>query len=103
MGETWRVAPLLPPVKFGFSSAPLLPQLVAVTTTIDLPAIQPLFFSAPAWFGQGPRDPLARLWSMFRELVITAAVAGAALTVAPSATADPPTPETCPEWRTGST
>ncbi|MCB0933306.1 MAG: hypothetical protein KDB71_15580 [Mycobacterium sp.] len=33
------LAPLLPPVKFGFSSAPPLPQLVAVTTTIDLPAI----------------------------------------------------------------
>ena len=32
------VAPLLPPVGFGFSSAPPGPQIVAVTTTIDLPA-----------------------------------------------------------------
>lgn len=32
------VAPLLPPVGFGFSSAPPTPQIVAVTTTIDLPA-----------------------------------------------------------------
>ncbi len=32
------LAPLLPPVEFGFSSAPPLPQIVAVTTTIDLPA-----------------------------------------------------------------
>ncbi len=32
------VAPLLPPVGFGFSSAPPAPQIVAVTTTIDLPA-----------------------------------------------------------------
>ena len=32
------LAPLLPPVRFGFSSAPPVPQLVAVTTTIDLPA-----------------------------------------------------------------
>lgn len=31
------LAPLLPPVSFGFSSAPTLPQIVAVTTTIDLP------------------------------------------------------------------
>jgi len=29
------VAPLLPPVGFGFSSAPPTPQIVAVTTTID--------------------------------------------------------------------
>ncbi|MGY4709384.1 hypothetical protein ACXDF8_07495 [Mycolicibacterium sp. CBM1] len=32
------VAPLLPPVGFGFSSAPPQPQIVAVTTIIDLPA-----------------------------------------------------------------
>jgi hypothetical protein len=32
------LAPLEPPVRFGFSSAPPLPQLVSVTTTIDLPA-----------------------------------------------------------------
>lgn len=32
------VAPLLPPVGFGFSSAPPAPQIVAVTTTIDMPA-----------------------------------------------------------------
>lgn len=31
------VAPLLPPVGFGFSSAPPTPQIVEVTTTIDLP------------------------------------------------------------------
>lgn len=31
------VAPLLPPVAFGFSSAPPTPQIVEVTTTIDLP------------------------------------------------------------------
>ncbi|HTY26830.1 MAG TPA: hypothetical protein VMD51_01620 [Mycobacterium sp.] len=31
------VAPLLPAVGFGFSSAPPDPQIVAVTTTIDLP------------------------------------------------------------------
>jgi hypothetical protein len=31
------VAALDPPVRFGFSSAPTTPQLVAVTTTIDLP------------------------------------------------------------------
>lgn len=31
------VAPLLPPVGFGFSSAPPAPQIVTVTTTIDLP------------------------------------------------------------------
>lgn len=30
------VAPLLPPVGFGFSSAPPTPQIVAVTTTIDI-------------------------------------------------------------------
>ncbi len=30
------VAPLAPPVGFGFSSAPPTPQIVAVTTTIDL-------------------------------------------------------------------
>jgi hypothetical protein len=30
------IAPLLPPVGFGFSSAPPTPQIVAVTTTIDL-------------------------------------------------------------------
>ena len=35
------LAPLLPPVDFGFSSAPPLPQIVAVTTTIDLPASAP--------------------------------------------------------------
>jgi hypothetical protein len=29
------LAPLLPPVRFGFSSAPPTPQLVDVTTTID--------------------------------------------------------------------
>ncbi len=40
---TWRgtdlgtLAPLIPPVRFGFSSAPPRPQLVAVTTTIRLP------------------------------------------------------------------
>lgn len=32
------VAPLLPPVGFGFSSAPPTPQIVSVTTTIDMPA-----------------------------------------------------------------
>jgi hypothetical protein len=32
------LAPLDPPVRFGFSSAPSTPQLVSVTTTIDLPA-----------------------------------------------------------------
>ena len=31
------VAPLLPPVGFGFSSAPPTPQIVSVTTTIDMP------------------------------------------------------------------
>jgi hypothetical protein len=31
------VAPLLPPVGFGFSSAPPTPQIVAVSTTIDTP------------------------------------------------------------------
>ena len=33
-----RVAPLLPPVGSGFSSAPPTPQIVSVTTTIDIPA-----------------------------------------------------------------
>ncbi|MCB1264566.1 MAG: hypothetical protein KDB56_08235 [Mycobacterium sp.] len=32
-----EIAPLHPPVGFGFSSAPPTPQIVAVTTTIDLP------------------------------------------------------------------
>lgn len=32
------LAPLDPPVGFGFSSAPKTPQMVSVTTTIDLPA-----------------------------------------------------------------
>ena len=32
------LAPLDPPVRFGFSSAPAAPQMVSVTTTIDLPA-----------------------------------------------------------------
>ncbi|WP_235568594.1 hypothetical protein [Mycobacterium sp. Root135] len=32
------LAPLDPPVRFGFSSAPKTPQMVSVTTTIDLPA-----------------------------------------------------------------
>jgi hypothetical protein len=31
------LAPLDPPVRFGFSSAPATPQMVSVTTTIDLP------------------------------------------------------------------
>ena len=31
------VAPLSPAVGFGFSSAPPTPQIVAVTTTIDMP------------------------------------------------------------------
>lgn len=31
------IADLHPPVRFGFSSAPATPQLVSVTTTIDLP------------------------------------------------------------------
>jgi hypothetical protein len=31
------LAPLDPPVRFGFSSAPSTPQMVSVTTTIDLP------------------------------------------------------------------
>lgn len=31
------LAPLDPPVEFGFSSAPLTPQIVSVTTTIDMP------------------------------------------------------------------
>jgi hypothetical protein len=31
------LAPLDPPVRFGFSSAPRTPQMVSVTTTIDLP------------------------------------------------------------------
>lgn len=33
------VAPLSPAVGFGFSSAPPTPQIVAVTTTIDMPTI----------------------------------------------------------------
>jgi hypothetical protein len=32
------IAPLDPPVRFGFSSAPTDPQMVSVTTTIDVPA-----------------------------------------------------------------
>ena len=32
------LAPLDPPVRFGFSSAPKTPQMVSVTTTVDLPA-----------------------------------------------------------------
>jgi hypothetical protein len=32
-----ELAPMEPPVRFGFSSAPPLPQVVSVTTTIDLP------------------------------------------------------------------
>ena len=32
------LAPLDPPVRFGFSSAPRTPQMVSVTTTIDLPS-----------------------------------------------------------------
>ncbi|MDT5069408.1 MAG: hypothetical protein QOK02_5563 [Mycobacterium sp.] len=37
-GEDLRgLAPLDPPVRFGFSSAPTTPQMVSVTTTIDLP------------------------------------------------------------------
>ena len=36
-----EVAPLLPPVGFGFSSAPPAPQIVSVTTTIDMPASAP--------------------------------------------------------------
>jgi hypothetical protein len=32
------LAPLDPPVRFGFSSAPSRPQMVSVTTTIDVPA-----------------------------------------------------------------
>jgi hypothetical protein len=35
------LTPLDPPVRFGFSSAPSTPQLVSVTTTIDLPAPVP--------------------------------------------------------------
>lgn len=31
------VAPLDPPVRFGFSSAPATPQLVSVTTTVEVP------------------------------------------------------------------
>jgi hypothetical protein len=31
------LADVYPPVRFGFSSAPAVPQLVSVTTTIDLP------------------------------------------------------------------
>lgn len=33
-----RLTPLHPPVRFGFSSAPATPQMVSVTTTIDMPA-----------------------------------------------------------------
>ncbi|CAN5565473.1 hypothetical protein BH09ACT7_BH09ACT7_41640 [soil metagenome] len=33
------LAELRPPVRFGFSSAPAVPALVSVTTTIDLPAV----------------------------------------------------------------
>jgi hypothetical protein len=33
-----RLAPLDPPVRFGFSSAPATPQLASVTTTIDVPS-----------------------------------------------------------------
>ena len=33
-----ELTPLDPPVRFGFSSAPAAPQMVSVTTTIDLPA-----------------------------------------------------------------
>ena len=33
------LADLHPPVRFGFSSAPAVPQLVSVTTTIDLPTV----------------------------------------------------------------
>ncbi len=36
--ELGGVAPLLPAVGFGFSSAPPDPQIVAVTTTIDMPS-----------------------------------------------------------------
>lgn len=36
-GELGGLAPLLPPVAFGFSSAPPYPQIVAVTTTIVTP------------------------------------------------------------------
>jgi hypothetical protein len=32
------LAELRPPVRFGFSSAPAVPALVSVTTTIDLPS-----------------------------------------------------------------
>jgi hypothetical protein len=35
--DVGRLAPLDPPVRFGFSSAPSTPQMVSVTTTIDLP------------------------------------------------------------------
>jgi hypothetical protein len=35
--ELGGLTALHPPVRFGFSSAPSTPQLVAVTTTIDLP------------------------------------------------------------------
>lgn len=36
-GDLDGLTALHPPVRFGFSSAPSTPQLVAVTTTIDLP------------------------------------------------------------------
>ncbi|WP_207568646.1 hypothetical protein [Mycolicibacterium tusciae] len=35
--DVGKLTALDPPVRFGFSSAPSTPQLVAVTTTIDLP------------------------------------------------------------------
>lgn len=35
------LAPLHPPVRFGFSSAPSMPQMVSVTTTIDLECRHP--------------------------------------------------------------
>jgi hypothetical protein len=43
VAATWRgsdlgaLAPVSPPVRFGFSSAPARPQLVSVTTTIRRP------------------------------------------------------------------
>jgi hypothetical protein len=36
-GDLGGLAPLDPPVRFGFSSAPTTPQMVSVTTTIDVP------------------------------------------------------------------
>jgi hypothetical protein len=36
-GALSGLAALDPPVRFGFSSAPVVPQLVSVTTTIDVP------------------------------------------------------------------